>query len=458
MVISFDIMTLKSQAPWADYSKEIRTVVIGDGVTSIGTQPFDGCTNLTSVTIPTSVTMFGMDVFSGCSSLTDIYYGGSYQQWEQIEKILSHVSDKIALHFGTDQYDGFSIENGVLVKYYGSAKDVVIPNVVTAIGDSAFAELSSLGVTLSGVGLTSVIIPDSVTSIGSSAFSGCIGLTSVTIPGSVTSIGSSAFSDCTGLTSVTIPGSVTSIGSEAFRRCRGLTNVTISSGVTFIGSSTFSDCSSLTNVTIPGSVTSIEASTFSHCSSLTSVTISDGVTSISGIPTLISETGGAFYGCTSLTNVTIPASVTSIGEGAFSGCSNLTSINVVSGNRAYSSVDGVLFNAKQTLLHTYPMAKSGTSYQIPASVTKIEVAAFRGCSGLTSVTIPVSVSNIGGAAFDGCSSLKDVYYGGDESQWNKISIVTKTGFIFEFAGVIGEGVTNVPLTNATKHYNSDLSN
>ena len=89
-------------------------------------------------------------------------------------------------------------------------KDLVIPNGVTSIGQSAFSGCS---------GLTSVTIPNSVTSIDNHVFSGCSVLTSVTIPNSVTSIGESAFSNCSGLTSVTIPSSVTSIGGSAFFGC-----------------------------------------------------------------------------------------------------------------------------------------------------------------------------------------------------------------------------------------------
>ena len=132
-------------------------------------------------------------------------------------------------------------------------KDLVIPNSVTSISNSAFYGCR---------GLTSVTIPNSVTSIGHQAFYYCAGLTSVIIPNSVTSIGAQAFSDCTGLTSVTIPNSVTSIGAAAFEGCTGLTSVTIPNSVTSIDSYVFQNCISLTSVTIPNSVTSIGREAF----------------------------------------------------------------------------------------------------------------------------------------------------------------------------------------------------
>ena len=172
-------------SPWYANKDKIESVVIEDGVTSIGANAFDGCSGLTSITIPSSVTSIGEHAFYGCSGLTSI----------------------------------------------------TIPSSVTSIGAYAF----------SGCSVTSITIPSSVTSIGAYAFYGC-SVTSITIPSSVTSIGAGAFYRCSGLTSITIPSSVTSIGEYTFYGCSGLTSITIPNSVKSIGTSAFSGCSGLTRV------------------------------------------------------------------------------------------------------------------------------------------------------------------------------------------------------------------
>jgi len=154
--------------------------------------------------------------------------------------------------------------------------------------------------------------------------------------------------------------------------------------------------------TIPNSVTYIETYAFSECYRLTSVTIPNSITSIGDY---------AFEYCHSLTNVMI-GDVTNIGHLAFYGCSSLTAITVDTNNRAYSSVDGVLFSKSQKTLIQWPWGKAG-SYTVPNSVTYIRDYAFYNCTSLTNVTIGNSVTLIGDQAFEGCSSLMGVYFKGN---------------------------------------------
>lgn len=124
--------------PWDSHKTDIKTVIIEDGVTSIGSWAFYGCSNLTSVIIPSSVTSIGGYSFMKCSSLTNI----------------------------------------------------TLPEKITNIGTCAFSGCSSL---------TDVTIPNKVTSIYDAAFELCSNLACITIPNSVTAVGWGAFDQCSNL-------------------------------------------------------------------------------------------------------------------------------------------------------------------------------------------------------------------------------------------------------------------
>ncbi len=66
--------------PWSSYKSDIQSLIVEQGVTSIGTEAFDGCTALNSVTIPNSVTTIGEWAFYSCSSLTTLNIGKACKQ------------------------------------------------------------------------------------------------------------------------------------------------------------------------------------------------------------------------------------------------------------------------------------------------------------------------------------------------------------------------------------------
>ena len=174
-----------------------------------------------------------------------------------------------------------------------------------------------------------VIIPNSVTRISNSAFRDCTNLKKLTLPDSVTDVGYDAFEGCENLTDVTLPAEqVYNIPKENLTTvvinggtnlgglgdCKKLTSITILDSVTSIGSSAFNGCESLSTIRLPNGITEIPDHAFSDCTNLTTITIPDNVTSIGN---------GAFSGCERLNNVIIPERVNSIGKYVFQSCSSL---------------------------------------------------------------------------------------------------------------------------------------
>ena len=390
-----------NRVPWDSLRKSIRSVVIEQGVTSIGDNAFYGCTDLTSVTLPDSVTSIGANAFYGCTGLTSItipdgttsigdsaFYGCNRISSVYLSSVESWLVSSWGAAIHANSPRSFYLNGEPLT-------DLVIPDGTTSIGYRAF-----YGCT----GLTSVTIPDSVTSIGESAFYGCTGLASITIPNGTTSIGGWAFYGCTDLTSVTLPDSVTSIGANAFYGCTGLTSITIPDEITLIPWGTFAGCSSLTRIALPRNLKSIGVFAFSGCSSLTSISLPDGLTTI----------GDGAFQSTALTSIYIPSSVAEIGtniigSNVFSYCDDLLHITVDKNNLNYcADTYGVLYNKRKTELIQAPAKANLGEYVIPDGVTDLALGSFYGCKRLTSVAIPDSVTHISVGVFENCTGLTEI--------------------------------------------------
>lgn len=130
-----------------------------------------------------------------------------------------------------------------------------------------------------------------------------------------------------------------------------------------VGYGLFADCTLLTSVTLPSDAVKIEKD--------------------------------AFMNCTALREITIPASATDISPS--SGCAALAAINVSAANTAYSSIDGVLFDAGATEILWFPIGKQG-DYTLPSTVKAIGDYAFQGCH-ITRFTLPDNLTEIGQAVF-----------------------------------------------------------
>ena len=179
---------MSSNQPWCSFRKQITSVVVSPGVTSIGNLAFALSRNIIHVDIADSVVSIGEQAFSDCSSLTDI----------TVPQSVTYID--------ANAFESCTNLSSITLS----------TNNITSIRPYTFSGCSEL---------SSIVIPDGVTSIQLGAFSNCTKLTSISIPGSVISIGPYAFRDCTNLTSITIPGSVTSIGEHVFTGCTSLNDI-----------------------------------------------------------------------------------------------------------------------------------------------------------------------------------------------------------------------------------------
>ena len=254
-------------APWFDCLARVKSVVINEGVTSVGTEAFRECRNLKSVAIPDSVTSIGDSAFYLCDSLTSIelpaatvYIGASaFQACTKLEEILVDAENT-----------AYASEDGVL---FNGDKTELICYPAARAGEE-------------------YIVPDSVLRIGEYAFSSC-SLKTLLLPDKMNSIGSGAFSDCTALETIALPEGLGTIESAIFAGCSSLTGVNIPFGVTTIDGAAFMGCSSLTDMVIPGSVTAIGTYVFAG-TGLTEITFRGDAPSI-GDGCFTGVTATAYY-------------------------------------------------------------------------------------------------------------------------------------------------------------------
>ena len=407
---------------WNLHFDEIKEVVIGEGVTSIGAYAFYNCKNLESVTIPKSVTGINRYAFSGCSSMTTVNFNAencsiNSNAFNNCAIITLNIGANVNVLPDINTLETATFADGAIIIPNGAfsgcnnLKSVTLPNTVTNIGREAFYNCSSL---------ESITIPDNTTNIGEYAFYGCTGVESVTIPEKVSYIGSRAFSGCSSLTTVyfnaencdfynyrevfyNCPVKTLNIGANVNNLPRIITleTVTFAEGATKIPDYAFSGCNNLKSVTLPNTVTNIGREAFYNCSSLESITIPDNTTNIGEY---------AFYNCTNIESITVPEKVSFIGYNAFYGCSSLTAVNFNAENcecgyNAFYSCPVKTLNIGVNV-NTLPDINTLETAVFADGAIKIPENAFSGCINLSSVIIPDTITSIGDRAFQNCSSLE----------------------------------------------------
>lgn len=277
-------------APWYDLRDQIFSIIIDEGITTIGKYAFFECNNLQSITMPTSLKRINDNAFMYCYTLPTLtipegvqYIGESiiYRNPSLTEINLPSSLIAIGGSFAGECPNlrtitvaqgnrKFKVVDGVLfdqnmqelICHPAGLTDIQydIPSGVKTLGVYAFAANRNL---------IYVTIPNTVTTIDSCAFTECSNLESVTLPSSVKRLGIYAFCDCSNLTSITLSDNITSIDQQAFSRCYKLEEIILPKKLTNIGNFVFLDSSNLTKVYIPAAVKSISDNAFEGCPDVT---------------------------------------------------------------------------------------------------------------------------------------------------------------------------------------------
>ena len=365
-------------APWYEQRDTIRTLVITEGVSSVGQRAFYDCMALTAVTLPKNITKVGDSAFSDCGALREIT-----------------LPDSITA-LGSGAFSGCS-----------ALTSVKLPQGLQVIEDSLFARCSQL---------PTVEIPTGVTEIGANAFSSCYSLEHMVLPEGVTSVAYGAFSNCGSLNSIFLPESLTDIGMSVFQSCHELTTagpagggyacefgwkeeipasafynvpleqIVLPEGIVSLGANALHG-TSLTEIHLPSTLRSIGEDAFLLCGNLCSVEIPEGVTSIGE---------GAFSYCEALASVVLPGSITTMGEGIFYQSELLETAGPMG-----SGCDIQFGWTDKIPAHAFESCYSLRTVEFPQGLREIGEDAFIWCP-LTELVIPEGVTTIGAHAFYNC--------------------------------------------------------
>ena len=422
--------------------KNLRSIVIPEGVTKIGQNAFYYCSGLEKVTIPASVQLIQNSAFGSSNNISVIDYKGSLEQWFSIDVgnyLASPFKNGTGLYIDGELMTEVTIPDSVTeIKHYTfynykKLTKLTIHANVTEFGSSSFYDCASLGTVnyagtlaqwcnidftgftnplspgraglyIDGTLVTDVTLP-AAENIKQSIFRGYKHLKSVTIPSGVQSIGSYAFANST-IESATIPATVGSFN-EAFKECSSLKDINYTGSLSDWMRINFTKSEDnplyyattdyqrqlkingnvVTSVTVPNDITSIPQYTFAGYKQLSSVEIGAHVQNIGQY---------AFQNCSALASVTIDDAVSDliIGKGVFNNNSGLTNITIPAGVKSIGE-----------------MAFDGAGLQsitIADGVESIGKQAFGNCTALTVINIPDSVQSVGAETFKNCTALQSV--------------------------------------------------
>ena len=237
-------------------------IIIEEGVTTIGTSAFEGCSNITSVSIPSTVTQIGDTAFKNCTNLKKatipetIKRIGKYS-FSNCVNMKQEVTIKSGVGYDSNVYQGSGItkliiEDGVKIP---ACEGMNCPN------------------------LKEIEIGDNVTIDGAyGTFNNCPELTTVKMGKStkITHMWSymTLFKNCPKLENVTVK-SLSEIVACAFvgagPALKG--DIIIEEGVTTIDGWAFRGCSNITSVSIPNTVTQIGDKAFENCTNLQTINV-----------------------------------------------------------------------------------------------------------------------------------------------------------------------------------------
>lgn len=434
--------------PWQNFKDQIKTIVIEDGVTSIGgfafsylynnqlvdvkigkdVETIEYCafynSNLTEVIIPANVKEMHDQAFANCWNLESVTLTNNTQDTNSNAfKDCGSLKYKTSLEsFSNNSIPGTNLSWSYDVKTHTLeiTGNGAIPNYSHTNPDHSENDRPWQGLRRH---IANIVIDDGVTSIGEYAFCDIWGHQlldqplNITFGSGVTKIGESAFNNCY-MTEVTIPKNVAEIQDKAFYNNWALESVLLSNK-TNIGDSVFASCPGGNNLMY------LEYISGKFCE--WTVTTDDGVEH-----TPFSENTLSWSYDTTTHTLTISGNGPMPDWDPGNDTDNLKGNNPKHWqNRPWnaftSQIEKVVVENGVTTLGARAFSHlnyDGVIVEIPEGVKTIGTGAFYESYGLKQIAIPASVQWINNEAFWHCQKLENVTF----SENSQLEEIGSSGF------------------------------
>ena len=315
LVIPDAVTHINDNAFYNKGMENLTSIILNNGLISIGERAFYNCKDLTKIVIPASVTSIASEAFLRCTSLSKIMLG------DKITNIGSQAFKATAYYNDKDNWDNHAlyIDNYLIVADENLTGSYTIKDGTTCIARSAFNPCKNV---------TNIVIPNSVTTICDFAFDSCRGLLSVTVGENVTSIGEGAFNGCYRLAEVYNKSALNlKVEAKAIytQPYESKISQDLNGFIYYIDGDSISLISYLgnaTDITIPEHVTIIDEFAF-YYTDVEKIVVGNNVTKIES---------NAFCALHNLTHLEIGNGVEYI-KSALSLCDNLTYLSIGTGER-----------------------------------------------------------------------------------------------------------------------------
>lgn len=379
----------------------ITSVVIPDGVLSIGEYAFYYISGLKSVTIGNTVTKIDRYAFRNCAYLTDVTIGSG------VKSINSNAFEGCAALKNLTIADG---DEPLSIYSYAfrdctALENISLPDRVVYVAADVFYNCNRISYNVYGglnyLGNSSNPYVLIVSPVNSS-------VTSVTVHEDARAFVCKSMSSAYYLTEVIFScENMADLSMEAYvfnyagYYSDGISLI-ISSGVKRVPARLI-----YCEYGAPANFTSITFEGQSSCEYIGDSAFAGSKITAIDLPDSIKSMGvSVFMECSSLADVKLPADLSVLPNSTFAYCSSLASVDLP---------DGIVEIGSAAFSST-----AMTVFVIPEGITKVSDNMFSGCWLLESIVIPESVNEIGRFAFYNCSKLRCVYFGGTSIQWNNM--------------------------------------